>query len=528
MVDRHVTRTADPAGPARPSDGGREPAVAEAAQQMTTGEDADGKDRAARDARRIGRKLLHRRPDYAERVLRKVLESHPDWHAVRAELILARRYQADWSDYDAEAAWFCRAVREGFKIAPLALTWLSSVGEDLLLQAARRDAPPPAAERPVHRLAALRDAKKIRLGHLSAEYGRHPVGFLIRELLERIDRSAFEVIAYDIGKNDGTKQREDYLAACDGVVDLSALSDRDAADRIAADAVGILIDLNGHTGGARPGILARRPAPVQVSYLAYPGTLGAPYMDYIVGDAVVLPMERQACYDERIVQVPYCYQPNDSRRHQHGAAPERAALGLPEGFVFCCFNTVQKIGPKMFDAWMRLLRAVPDSVLWLLARGRAVDNLRQAAVERGVAAERIVFAPWLAMPEHLARLPCADLFLDTLPYNAHTLAADSLWEGLPVLTCLGETFAGRVGASLLTAAGLSEFIAHSLDEYEAMALDLVRHPERLAAARRHLQSRTAPLFDMTRQARDVGTAYRMMWQRWCDGLPPAPFAVPAS
>jgi len=494
---------------------------------MTTSEGPD-RDRAARDAGRIGRAMIYRRPDYAERALRKVLDRYPDWHEVRGELILARRLLADWSGFDAEEAWFSRAVREGFKVAPIVLAWLSSATEGQLLQAARCYAPPMPAERPVHRLAALRGAKKIRLGYLCAEFRRHAMGFLIRELLERIDRSAFEVVAYDIGKDDGSGERTAFLAAFDAVVDLSAFGDRDAAGRIAADAVGILIDLNGYSGGARVGIPALRPAPVQVSYIGYPGSMGAPFVDYILGDPVVLPMERQEYYDERIVQLPLCYLPNDSQRHRHGPAPERAALGLPEGFVFCCFNTVQKITPAIFNIWMRLLRAVPDSVLWLLARGRAVDNLRQAAVERGVAAERIVCAPRLAMPEHLARLPCADLFLDTLPYNAHTIAADALWEGLPVLTCAGETFAGRVAASLLTAAGLPEFIAASLDEYEAAALDLARHPERLAAARARLRARNAPLFDMARQARDIGSAYRLMWQRWCDGLPPAPLIVPPS
>jgi protein O-GlcNAc transferase len=292
------------------------------------------------------------------------------------------------------------------------------------------------------------------------------------------------------------------------------------------------VDLQGYTKGCRPGIFAQRAAPVQVNYLGYPGTMGAPYMDYIIGDRMVIPPEQHSCYSEKVVYLPDCYQANDSRRGIAPHIPTRAQAGLPEeGFVFCCFNNNHKINPRVFGIWMRLLQEVEESVIWLLEDNPvAARNLRREAERRGVAPGRVVFAPRVKMEEHLARHRLADLFLDTLPYNAHVTASDALWVGLPVLTCLGHTFAGRVAASLLQAVGLPELITRSWEEYEALALKLAADGDRLADIRARLARNrtTQPLFDTERFRRHIEAAYATMWERAEHGEPPASFAVPAA
>jgi predicted O-linked N-acetylglucosamine transferase (SPINDLY family) len=295
--------------------------------------------------------------------------------------------------------------------------------------------------------------------------------------------------------------------------------------------IDIAVDRNGYNRGARSQILALRPAPIQVSYLAYPGTMGAEYIDYLIADRVVIPAEHQAFYTERVVYLPDSYQVNDSTRRIAERTPTRAEIGLPErGFVFCSFNANYKITPEIFEVWMQLLRQSECSVLWLL-EGNAVAsvNLRREATARGIAPDRLVFAPRLKLEDHLARHRLADLFLDTLPYGAHTTASDALWAGLPVLTCLGTTFAGRVAASLLHAIGLPELITHSLDEYASLALGLAADRTRLAMIKDKL-ARNRPnfaLFDAHRFRRHIEAAYVGMWERHQRGDPPASFAVSA-
>ncbi|RYX86068.1 MAG: hypothetical protein EON84_22110, partial [Bradyrhizobiaceae bacterium] len=284
-------------------------------------------------------------------------------------------------------------------------------------------------------------------------------------------------------------------------------------------------------GGQRNGVFARRAAPVQVNYLGFPGTLGASFMDYIVADQHVLPADHRRFYTEKVAWLPHCYQPNDDRRAIAAHAPTRDDCGLPrDGFVFCCFNNAYKITPAVFDGWMNILTAVEASVLWLLDDSEAaVGNLRRAAEARGVDPARLVFAKRLPPAEHLARHRCADLFLDTLPYNAHTTASDALWAGLPLLTCEGTTFAGRVAASLLHALGLPELICRNRAEFEQRALTLARAPLQLAALREKLEQnrRSAPLFDTARSARDLETAFRMMHARRLAGLAPQHVTVPS-
>jgi predicted O-linked N-acetylglucosamine transferase (SPINDLY family) len=293
--------------------------------------------------------------------------------------------------------------------------------------------------------------------------------------------------------------------------------------------VDIAVDLMGFTGTSRPGIFAFRPAPVQVNYLGYPGTMGADYIDYLLADRILIPRQEEIYYSEKIVTLPDCYQANDSQRVIAEPAPTRAEAGLPDrGMVFCCFHNGFKILPEMFDIWMRILRAVEGSVLWLLDLNPFVTaNLRREAAARGVAPERLLFAPRMPVANHLARHRLADLFLDTLPYNGHTTASDALWAGLPVLTCVGSTFAGRVGASLLTAVGLPELIASSLEEYEALALELAGNPTMLTDLKAKLARNREkyPLFDTPRFTRHIETAYRQMLERSRRGLPPESFDV---
>jgi predicted O-linked N-acetylglucosamine transferase (SPINDLY family) len=379
-------------------------------------------------------------------------------------------------------------------------------------------------------LARPRGARpKITLGYLSADFFAHATAFLVAELLEKHDRERFQVFGYSFGPDDGSPMRRRLQIAFDRFVDLKDASFTASAERIAADEVDILVDLKGYTRDARPQILALRPAPVQVNYLAYPGTMGVPFMDYLLADEFVIPPDQQPFFTEKVVYLPGCYQVNDSRREIAPHTPSRADCGLPqEGFVFCGFNNSYKITPEMFSVWMELLKAVPGSVLWLLESNRfAPANLRREAEARQVAAERLVFAPRMPLPEHLARHRLADLFLDTFPVNAHTTASDALWAGCPVLTVAGQTFVSRVAGSLLRTVGLPELVANSFDEYHAMALRLARDGELLAGLRARLEANrmTSRLFDAGRFARNIEEAYRMMWEIRASGRPPRGFTV---
>lgn len=376
------------------------------------------------------------------------------------------------------------------------------------------------AENYVHRVAPtqppLSDGKpyghdRIRLAYLSADFHQHPTAQLMVELFERHDRNRFEVTALAFGPDDGSPMRHRLAKAFDTFEDVRPLGDQDIARLIRAREIDIAVDLNGHTHEARPGIFSYRPAPVQVNYLVYPGTTGASYMDVILADRIVLPSDQQPFFSEKVIHLPDCYQANDATRLVP-PAPSRAEAGLPEsGFVFCCFNNSWKIARPVFDIWMRLLQQVPDSVMWLLDSA-ATDNLRAQAQARGVDTSRLVFAPKLPAGQHLARHQLADLFLDTLPYNAHTTCSDALWAGLPVVTCYGAAFHGRVAASLLKAVGLPELVTMRPEDYEARALDLARNPALLRATRDKLQRNrlTAPLYDSERFRKNIEAAYEAM------------------
>jgi len=372
---------------------------------------------------------------------------------------------------------------------------------------------------------------RIRIGYFSADLHEHAVSHLIAGLIERHDRSRFEVAAFSFGRdrNDGMSRR--LSAAFDEVIDVRARSDSDVAMLARAMEIDVAVDLMGFTQDARTNIFAHRAAPIQVNFLGYPGTMGAEYIDYLIADTTLIPETQRQHYAEAIAYLPHSYQPNDAARRIADRAFSREELGLAQAdFVFCCFNNGYKITPGTFDRWMRILGRVAGSVLWLLEdNALATRNLRKEAVRRGVSADRLVFAQLVPLPEHLARHRAADLFLDTLPYNAHTTASDALWTGLPVLTCPGETFAGRVAASLLNAVQLPELIARTTEEYESLAIDLATRRDRLNEVRQKLvrNLRTTPLFDIQLFARHIEDAYAQMHERYLEDAAPGPIHVQA-
>ena len=337
-------------------------------------------------------------------------------------------------------------------------------------------------------------------------------------VFENRDISKFEIFGFSFGPDDSSVMRQRLHNAVDKFVDVRNVSDSDVVTLARDLQIDIAIDLKGFTTDSRTGIFALRAAPIQVSYLGYPGTMGANYMDYIIADPTVIPASDQRYFSEKIVYLPNSYQANDSKREISDRIFTRVEAGLPEtGFIFCCFNNNYKITPGVFDCWMRILKQVEGSVLWLVEdNASAAANLRKEAATRGVNPERLVFAKRISLPEHLARHRLADLFLDTLPYNAHTTASDALWAGLPVLTQIGETFAGRVAASLLTASGLPELIVPMPEAYEELAIELANNPAKLAAIKAKLANNrlTTPLFDTKLFTRHLETAYKAMSQRY--------------
>ena len=370
---------------------------------------------------------------------------------------------------------------------------------------------------------------KIRIAYLSADFHDHATAHLVAELFERHDRSRFEIWGVGFDLDDGSALRRRLIASFDKFVDVATRSDLDVARMLHAAQIDIAVDLKGFTQYARTAIFAHRPAPVQVNYLGFPGTMGADFYDYILADRIIAPQDHAPFYAEKIAALPDCYQANDATRTLALPAPTRAAAGLPDqGFVFCSFNNNWKITAPVFAVWMRLLDGVPGSVLWLIEdNADAAANLRRHACAHGIAPERLIFAARLEVEQHLARHRLADLFLDTLPYNAHTTASDSLRLGVPVVTCTGHAFAGRVATSLLHAVGLPELAVTSLDAYERVALDLALGG--LPAVRRKLAANLpiTPLFDSARFCRGIEAAFMTMWQTWQSGAVPEGFAVAA-
>lgn len=359
----------------------------------------------------------------------------------------------------------------------------------------------------------LGKGRPIRVGYLSADFHSHATAFLAVDLFECHDRNRFTTFAYSTGPDDHSPMRERLRQALEIFRDLQGRSPEEIAEVIKGDGIDVLVDLKGYTFRGLPQVLALRPAPVQVSFLGYPGTLGAPWIDYLIADSVVIPPEMEQYYDERVVRLPHCYQPNDRQRPREPYG-SRSDHNLPaEGMVYCCYNQSYKITASVFRSWLEILKQVPGSVLWLLDQNPlARANLMAGAELAGVDPGRLVFAPPLPQAEHLGRMPHADLFLDTLPYNAHTTASDALWVGVPILTVAGRGFAARVAASLLCAVGLPELICRDHGEYRKLAIELGRNPERLRALKEYLRAGRSsfPLFDTPGYCRNLEAAFEAM------------------
>jgi predicted O-linked N-acetylglucosamine transferase (SPINDLY family) len=444
-------------------------------------------------------------------------------------LMHTRQHMCDWAGF--EQGWErlrgeLAAANDG-EVSPFSVLSLPSSAEAQLACAtawARRHVEPIAAARPALGFDfSTRQARdRLRIGYLSWGFHRHATGYWAPELLELHDRSRWEVLAYSYGPDDGSEIRARIRSACDRFIEIERESHLAAARRIYDDAVDVLVDLTGYTLGTRPQIIALRPAPVQVNWF-YPGTMGTACMDYFVADPFVVPPGLERHFSERVVRLPDCYMITDRKRPVSAHTPSRAQCGLPDsGIVFCCFNQVYKILPETFDLWMRIMRSVPGSVLWLAeANPWATDNLRRAATARGVAAERLVFAPRKPLPDYLVQYRLADLALDTFPYTSHTTASDALWVGCPLVTCVGDTFASRVAGSVLINAGMRELVTDNPADFERMVRELATSPDRLQDLRRRLRETrdTCALFDTPRFVRNLENAYEDMFKAFLERGP---------
>jgi protein O-GlcNAc transferase len=492
-------------------------------------------------------KAIRLRPDYAQahrnlgsllyrqgklpmavESLRTAVSLDPSFAEAASLLEHQMRHFCDWRGLDSLSRSLIQMVERGSGgVNPFGFLCLGSTPEQQLHCAQRwatRNVP-YAMQTPAFN---FEQSNQITIGYLSADFHEHATAHLISQLLELHDRHRFRIIAYSYGPDDCSPARARLVQAFERFVDIRDESFGQSADRIRKDGVQILVDLKGYTGDARPMILALRPAPIQVSYLGYPATMGTTAIDYIIVDRIVAPPEDQAFFSERLVHMPNCYQVNDSTR-AISLPRSRREYDLPDNaFVFCCFNASYKITPKVFSIWTKLLKLIPGSILWLLdSNPHATVNLKREAADRGVDPGRLVFAPHLPYSDHLARFAVADLFLDTFPYNAHTLSSDALWGGCLVLTCSGRTFASRVAASLLHSVGLPELICRSLSDYESLALALARSPERLRRLRERLHAArpSAPVFDVKSFTRNLETAFVTMWESYRRGESPRPFSV---
>ncbi len=468
---------------------------------------------------------LQGRLDKALVCYRQALLLAPELHEAKANLLFASQQLCEWKDLETLSNEVRRAVREEpstavNRIPPFSFLTIpgSTLSEQKICAGnwAQRK-----CKSIVHRPDLVfefdrKPKQKLHIGYLSADFRNHPVALLMAEVFELHDCERFHITAYSYGVNDGSAVRKRLEKAFSHFEDIRDFSDEDSARKIFHDRIDILIDLTGYTRDGRSEILAFRPAPVQVSYIGYLGTMGGDFMDYIIADPFLIPSKDQKFYSEKVAYLP-SYQANDRQCHI-AEAPSRKACGLPEqGIVFCCFNQTYKISPDVFDVWMRLLTTLPGSVLWLYASTpQAVDNLRREAQARGVSPQRLIFAENRPRDQHLARLKCADLFLDTMQVNAGTTASDALWAGLPVITCAGKTFSSRMGGSLLTALDVPELITYNLDDYYRLALELATDGEKREKTRQKIISNrdTAPLFDSRLFTQNLEAAYLHMWNEY--------------
>jgi predicted O-linked N-acetylglucosamine transferase (SPINDLY family) len=468
----------------------------------------------------------------AVEMYRRVHRVHPD-PAQALPMIQAARQACAWSFASEVEKQARRSAPGGLDVdrvgpGPLAMLASATALEQLAAAqfSARKIAQSVPAKLPRPPVRAARD--RLRVSYFSRDLYNHACGILLVGVIEAHDRARFEIVAHDFAPPKADAHRRRLEAAFDRMIPIGQLSDRAAAERIAADDVDIVIDINGWTTGQRAAVLAQRPARLQVQWLGHPGTMGAPWIDYVIADRVIIPPGHEAHFSEKIIRLPHCYQPTDDKRAV-GEPRSRADHGLPDGgFVFCSFNLAYKFTPEVFDVWMKLLAAVESSVLWLLEpSAAAVAALRQEAEARGVDPNRLIFAAKCASDEHLARLSHADLALDCFPYGSHTTASDMLWAGVPIVGLMGETFASRVSGSILTAGGLPELVTASLDDYHALALRLARDAAALAALKAKIAEgcKSSALFNTAQFARDLEQVLVAMSERNRAGLPPDHIAI---
>jgi predicted O-linked N-acetylglucosamine transferase (SPINDLY family) len=474
----------------------------------------------------IGRVLEGANSDNAaEDALKQSLDINPHQPEVIQHWISLRQRQCKWpvmSHWD-------RVSRKELHLGISSLS-LACHSDDPMFQLARAynyAFNSIAMPKPASRVQSIDGvtATKIRIGYISSDLRAHAVGFAMTDVVETHDRENFEIFAYYCGINRPDATQERIKNAVDHWVDITAMDDDAAAAKIAADGIDILVDLNGYTKDARTKVFARKPAPIAVNWFGFPGTMATPYHHYIIADENIIPPADEIYYSEKVLRLP-CYQPNDRNRPVAEHKPTRAEAGLPEqAFVYCSFNGPQKITPRTFRRWMTILARVPNSVMWMLAgQPEANERLRAFALECGIAAERLIFAPQKPNPEHLARYPLADLFLDSLPYGAHTTAADALWRGVPIVTMPGRSFASRVCTSLVRAAGVGELSCATPEAFVELAIEFANNPEKMAATKAKLEANrvTCTLFDTPSLVGNLENLYRQMWADYKAGALPVP------
>ncbi len=454
----------------------------------------------------------------------KLIKIKPDSDYAFGDQLHLKMKICNWSDFNQNKQKCINEIKNQKKIiTPFSLL---SITDDLKVhqQAAKIYSPQKKSNYFFHKIKNQNKSKKIVLGYFSADFHSHATAYLMADLFEQHDKNLFEVIAFSYGMSRDDPMSRRLKNAFDQFLEVKDKSNLQIAELARELKIDIAVDLKGFTQDGRSEIFAYGAAPVQINYLGYPGTLSSNYIDYIIADSILISEENKIYYSEKIIRLPNSYQPNDRRRAIVNRKFSRAELGLPkEAFVYCCFNNNYKILPVIFDLWMSLLKTVPGSVLWLLEdNSYAVENLKKEAKLNGVNPQRLIFAPRLPIHDHLARHQHADLFLDTFPYNAHTTSSDALWSGLPVLTLTGESFASRVGASLLNATNLSELVTYSTEEYFNLAVELAINRDRMQALQRRLRENflNFPLFNTSLYTKHIEKAFTQIYKRYQAGLPP--------
>lgn len=465
----------------------------------------------------------------AIRVYELLLKEKPDADLVRGFIFNAKLFLADWSSYETDRKIL---IDESLKGLPCMSPFVAAAAVDspeLQLQIAKQFGA-PYRRAAIERLSHAGAHDKIVVAYLSADYHAHATAVLMLEILKNHNRSQFHIVGISFGPDKFSDLTKEIRASFDRFIDVREKPDHETAMLLRDLEVDIAVDLKGYTFDSRPGILAYRPAPIQVNYLGYPGTMGVDYIDYLIADKFVVPEKDEAFYSEAIVTLPGSYQPNGRNRPISEELHSRRSHGLPEsGIVFCSFNSPYKNNPAMFDVWANLLKRVEGSVLWLLSASTIFEeNIKAEACRRDVASERIVFAKQVPLQEHLARLSLADIFLDSLPYGAHTTASDALWAHVPVVTCVGSAFPGRVGQSILEALEMPELVTHSLSEYFDLACRLATDKEMLAKTREKIagKAKSSRLFDAERYTRELEYAYAEMMRIHSSGAAPQKIVVP--